>query len=283
MDQVIERAREARVFMIAVGSQKDTSAKAVRVAENYPDMIWAAIGLHPNHLQAMHFDEGELEVKTRTEEFDPNYYRELARSKKVVGIGECGLDYYRLPKEINQKIVIEKQKQVFRKQLDLADELNLPVIVHVRPDVVVSEARPSPHTDAHLDTYEILKEYVEAGRLTRRGVIHCFTAGCKEAQKYVDLGFYIAFGGVITFRSKRSEHQALLEAVRETPIEKIVIETDAPYLTPEPFRGKRNEPGFVRHVAQKLAELRGITLDEAVSKTTQNAIKLFNLESKILM
>lgn len=264
MEEVIKRAREARVFMIAVGSQKDTSTAAVRVAEAHPDLIWAAIGLHPNHLQVMHFDDGELEVKARSEEFDPAYYRGLAQSKSVVGIGECGLDYYRMPEELDRDVVIAKQKQVFRQQLNLADELNLPVIVHVR--------------EAHDDTYEILKEYVETARLKRRGVIHCFTAGRREVRKYVELGFYIGFGGVITFKSKKPEHQALLETAKEVPIDRVVIETDAPYLTPEPFRGKRNESSYIKHVAEKLAELHSTRYDEIAQATTENANRLFNIE-----
>lgn len=323
MDEVIQRAREARVFMIAVGSQRDTSAKAVEVAEANPDLIWAAVGLHPNHLQAMQFDEDELSVKTRTEDFDSAYYRELAKNPKVVAIGECGLDYYRMPNNLieveprrtlpersdergrfdlanrlTHENVIAKQKQVFRGHLDLADELNLPVIVHVRSEAKLrgtlqgvqqlkegslasinesERARQSLAIDAHFDVYEILKEYVEAGRLKRCGVIHCFTAGRAEARRYIDLGFYIAFGGVITFKSKKPEHLELLEAAREIPLEKIVTETDAPYLTPEPHRGKRNEPVFVKHVAERLAGLKGASYDQIIKMTTNNATALFNL------
>ncbi len=266
MEEVIKRAKAARVFMIAVGTQRDTSANAVKVAEEHSDLIWAAIGLHPNHLFAMHFDEGELPVKTRTEEFDAYYYATLAKSSnRVVAIGECGLDYYRLPEDVPREVVIEKQKQVFSKHLDLADELGLPVIIHCR--------------DAHDDVYKILKQYIEKGRLKRRGVIHCFTARRREAEKYVDLGFYIAFGGVITFKSKKSEHLELLEAAKEVPLERIVIETDAPYLTPEPNRGKRNESENVKYVAERLAMLRNITFEEVTSLTTQNAEKLFNIQA----
>lgn len=265
LDDVIKRARAARVFMIAVGTQKDTSANAVKVAEEHPDLIWASIGLHPNHLFAMHFDETEMPVKTRTEEFDAYYYATLAKSsKRMIAIGECGLDYYRLPQDVPRELVIEKQKQVFKKHLDLADELGLPVIVHCR--------------DAHDDVYEILKEYCEKGKLKKRGVLHCFTAGRREAFRYIDLGFYIALGGVITFKSRRPEHLELLETARAIPLERVVIETDAPYLTPDPFRGKRNEPLYVKFVAEKLADLRSMTYDEIASATTQNAKKLFGLE-----
>lgn len=308
MNEVIKRAREARVFMIAVGSQRDTSAKAVEVASANQDLIWAAVGLHPNHLFAMSFDEDELSVKTRTEVFDPAYYRELAKNPKVVAIGECGLDYYRLPEDVPHDQIITKQKQIFREHLDLAHELNLPVIVHVRSEAKLRPAslslqrgehtlqgaqrlkegslasinesegaQQSPVIDAHLDTHEILKEYVSSGRLKRRGVVHCFTAGRKEARRYLDLDFYIAFGGVITFKSKKPEHLELLEAARETPLERIVIETDAPYLTPEPHRGKRNEPAYVKYVAERLADLRGISYDLVAQKTADNAKILFNL------
>lgn len=301
MEKVIERARAARVFMIAVGTERDTSAVAVEVAEENPEWARAAIGLHPNHLFAIYphtnvderelatkaaslkiqnistqkddksqigvevnFDEEEMPVRTRNEDFDADYYKKLAQNPMVVAIGECGLDWYRIPQSINLETVKAKQKEIFRQHLALADELDLPVIVHCR--------------DAHDEIAKILKEYVNAGRLKRRGVIHCFTAGRREAYRYIDLDFYIAFGGVITFKSKKPEHLELLETAREMPVERIVIETDAPYLTPEPNRGKRNEPLYVKHVAEKLADLRGMSYDEIVSATTQNALRLFKIE-----
>jgi len=265
MEDVIRRAIAADVSMITVGTQSDTSKSGIAVAAQY-DRVWAAIGLHPNHLFRMPIDEEESPFISRAEEFDRAYYENLARQPKVVAIGECGLDWYRIPADMNPAEVKAKQEKVFRAHLDLATDADLPVIVHCR--------------DAHERTAEIIREYISAGKLARRGVIHCFTATWKEAAPYLELGFNVSFTGVITFEARgggRERQLALLEAAAKTPLERLMVETDSPYLAPAPHRGERNEPAHVRFVAEKVAEIKGLSFSEVEKQTTENAIKLFAL------
>ncbi|MEK7516514.1 MAG: TatD family hydrolase [Patescibacteria group bacterium] len=266
MEDVIRRAIAADVSMITVGTQSTTSKNGVEVAAKH-ERVWAAVGLHPNHLFRMPIDEAESPFISRAEDFDRGYYENLARQPKVVAIGECGLDWYRIPADANHEEVKAKQEQVFRSHLDLATEANLPVIVHCR--------------DAHIRSAEILGEYVKAGKLARRGVIHCFTATWKEAAPYMDLGFNISFTGVITFEAKgggRERQLALLDAATKTPLERLMVETDSPYLAPVPHRGERNEPAYVRFVAEKVAEIKGVSFSEVEKQTTENAVRLFGLQ-----
>lgn len=269
MDEVIKRSLSENVFMITVGTQQDTSCRAVEVAEKY-EGVWAAIGLHPSHTSEQEFEDDEefftSTIKTRSEEFDPNFYRELAKSEKVVAIGESGLDYYHLPKNISVEEAKKKQKIALRAQLDLADELGLPVIIHSR--------------EAHADQIAILREYVGAGKLARRGVAHCFSGTFEEARDFLDLGFYISFTGILCFPPRQSEGEMSLpqRVAQAIPLEKVLIETDAPYLAPPPQRGQRNEPRYVVEVARKLAALHGRGLEEVAEITTENAKKLFNIK-----
>ena len=252
--------------MIAVGTQSTTSKNGVEVAAKH-DRVWAAIGLHPNHLFRMPIDEAESPFISRAEDFDREYYENLARQPKVVAVGECGLDWYRIPEDADSGEVKAKQERVFRAHLDLATDANLPVIVHCR--------------DAHGRCAEILGEYVKAGKLTRRGVIHCFTATWKEAAPYLDLGFNISFTGVITFEAKgggRERQLTLLDAVSKVPLPRLLVETDSPYLAPVPHRGERNEPAHVRFVAEKVAELKRTSFGEVEKQTTENAVRLFGLQ-----
>lgn len=276
MDEVIKRTLEQGVFMITVGTQKDTSRIGLEVAEKY-DGVWASVGIHPNHLTKQEFfDNDELapeeqttpQIKTRQESFDFEYYKELSKHPKCVAIGEFGLDYYRIPEELDIKEVKKIQKQTARDHLNLADELDLPVIIHCR--------------DAYKDQIEMLKEYVKDGRLSRKGVIHCFGGTMGDAEEFIKMGFYIGFTGVITFppRKKDELFDGLTEIqniAKTIPLDRIFVETDAPYLTPTPHRGERNEPAFVRFVAEKIAELRGISLEQVETATTQNVKKLFRI------
>jgi len=273
-DEVIKRSLDAGVFMITVGTQTDTSRAGVELANKY-DELWAAIGLHPNHLCEQEFtDPNEVEenatVKTRCEEFDPDFYRELAKDPKVVAIGEFGLDYFHLPEQLDREQVIADQKKSMREHLDLADELGLPVILHSR--------------DSHADQADILREYVEAGKLQKKGVVHCFTGTREEADRYFELGFLVSFTGIVTFDPKRSEIRAgntttdLQELVRDLPLDRFMLETDAPYLSPEPNRGQRNEPAYTVHIAEKIAELKGLSVEEVARATNANAKRLFGIE-----
>ncbi len=321
MDDVIKRTLDHGVQMITIGTQKDTSRAGLEVAERY-DGLWATIGLHPNHLTEQEFfDEDELppekspplagsrpkagqahgdsesyrRVKTRSETFDPAYYRELVKHPKCVAIGECGLDYYRIPESADLNEVKKKQEAAVRAQFDLASEADKPVVVHCR------DGSTPLTTSAHADQQRIIREYLEAGKLKRRGVVHCFTGTLEEANAYIDLGFLISFTGVITFPPRKGHPSTIRQAhggeqsrttssghggyelsplqavVKALPLDSIMVETDAPYLTPVPYRGKRNEPWYVVHVAQKIAELKGVSMDEISAKTTANAKQLFRL------
>lgn len=266
MDAVLERTVAGGVAMITVGTQRDTSKKGVEVARA-TEGLWATVGLHPNHLFPVMIDEDESPFMTREESFDYEHYRALAQDPKVIAIGECGLDWYRIPPERSIEEVQSRQKEVFRQHLDLCEDVNKPVMIHCR--------------DAHQDCADILEEYIAAGKLARRGVIHCFTGTLAEAQRYHSLGFYTSLTGVITFPPKKSTGEVLTDlqkVVVELPLEWILVETDAPYLTPIPHRGKRNEPLYVLDVAQCVATLKGCTLAEVLDTTRANARRLFGIE-----
>jgi TatD DNase family protein len=269
MDEVIRRNLARGIRIITVGTQTTTSRDGVAVAERY-DGVWATVGLHPNHTCEQEFvDEQELasqqKIKTRCETFDKDAYRQLAKHPKVVAIGECGLDFFRIPTHLDRGKVIETQKREFRSQLQLADELNLPVVIHCR--------------DAHKETQSILKEFISQKKLTRRGVVHCFTGTVEEATAYHHLQFLTSFTGIITFPPKKQEGDlsAVQQTVKALSLKMILLETDAPYLAPEPHRGERNEPWMVEFVAKKIAELKGVSLEEVIAITTQNAERLFHL------
>lgn len=252
-DEVIRRSLDNNIRMINVGSQYSTSKRAVEMAERYEKGVYAAIGLHPIHLAEGIFkaklDTEEIAFQTQNEEFDYEKYKELAKNKKVVAIGEIGLDYYHEPYDKNM------QRPVLCKQLDLAKELNLPVIFHCR--------------NAHDDLINEIRSRNEIGSPKITGVIHCFTGTWEEAKKYLDMGLYLGFNGII---SKLD----LDEIIQKTPLDRILLETDCPYLTPLPMTG-RNEPIYVKHVAQKIAELKNITFEKIAEATTQNARTLFRI------
>lgn len=265
-DEVIRRALDSGIGMFAVGSQITTSERAVEYAKRYDD-IWAVIGLHPIHLFEQEVDEEEIKFKSREETFDAARYEALARSSdKVVAIGECGLDYYRMPAGIDESIFRTVQKNAFRAQVDLALKLDLPIMVHCR--------------DAHDDLADILEEY-KGGERKVSGQIHCFTGTVAEAMRYITLGMYISFTGIITFPVKNltlETGETLLDVVKEVPLDRIIVETDAPYLSPVPNRGKRNEPAWVRHIAEKVAEVKGLTFDDVAKATLKNTKDLYGLD-----
>jgi TatD DNase family protein len=266
-DEVIGRALDNGVWMINVGSQYKTSQRAVEIAEKYENGVYAAVGLHPIHLTEGIFktkiDEEEIAFNTGEEDFDYEKYKELALRRspeqaraKVVAIGEIGLDYYYRPKtkkKLNE--FKEKQKEVFLKQLELARELNLPVIFHCRM--------------AHQDLLEILNFQFSVFNFQLKGVIHCFTGNLEQARKYMDMGFYLGFNGII-FKMD------LEEVIKNVPLDKLLVETDCPYLTPKPMEG-RNEPLYVKYVAKRIAELKNINYEELESQTNKNAKELFGI------
>ncbi len=262
VDEVVKRTLDAGMKVINVGSQYSTSKRAVDLACQHIRQLYAAVALHPIHLFDVEVDEDEVKFHSRKEEFDRKQYEELAKDPGVVAIGENGLDYYRFPEGVDQKEVIAKQKDTFRKHLDLARDLELPFIVHCRS--------PKQKPDwAYEDIVEILKEYPGM-----QGVIHCFTASIPVARQFLDIGFHISFTGIITFPNAKD----LVEVVKYVPLDRILVETDAPYLAPQQYRGKRNEPLYVRHVAEKIAEVKGVSYNEVEAQTTKNAVALFRLE-----
>jgi len=261
---VLRRSLDEGMQVINVGSQIDTSRQAVELANKFNKGVYAVVGLHPEHTHSQHVDEEETHFLTREENFDVVEYRSLCQDPKVVGIGECGLDYYRLPEDTDPRAVKEKQKAAFIKQINLAAELDKTLVVH---------SRPSKGTDdAALDILDILKG-LKIKDLGLRFVLHSFTGSPEMMQEFYKLGGYISFNGIITFDKTGNMEQL----VKSAPLDRIVIETDCPYLAPVPMRGKRNEPLYVEYVAEKVAELRGLGLAEVERLTTDNAKQLFRI------
>lgn len=224
--------------IVNVGANLVTSQNSVDLSEKY-DFFYAAVGVHPD-------DAAEV-----TEE-GIERLRELAKGKKVVAVGEIGLDYYW------NKDNSDLQKTAFKRQIELARELSLPIIVHSR--------------DAAADTMEILHE-TDAGKLG--GVIHCFSYSPEIALESVKMGFYIGIGGVVTFKNAKK----IKESVEAIPLEKIVLETDCPYLAPDPFRGKRNSSLYLEYVVKEIARLKGIDENTVMEQTFKNALNMYNIEA----
>ncbi len=265
LDQVIQRTLDAGMRVINIGSQSTTSQRAVEMAKQYPGKFFAAIGLHPLHLFETFVDKDEVDIpfKTRKEDFDVAFYSELAKEKGVVAMGECGVDYYRVPDGVDPSIFVARQKEVFLQQVAFAQERDLPLVLHTR-------AHPKEPTKAYDDLLTLLQH---AGY--NRGVVHCYTGDVDTARKFVDAGCLISFTGIITFPNATK----LLDVVRFVPLDRMMVETDAPYLAPQPKRGQRNEPLYVQHVAEKIAEVKGIALEEVVRQTTANAENFFRLNN----
>lgn len=235
-DKLLNSMKEQGVGTIVnVSAAYDSCEKVVALAEKYPFM-YAAVGIHPDEV-------GSLNEDTFAK------MKELFGREKVVAVGEIGLDYYwdNEPREM--------QKKWFIRQLELARELDLPVLIHSR--------------EAAEDTMKIMKEYAS----DLRGVIHCYSYSKEMAKEYVKMGYYIGVGGVVTFKNAKK----LKEVVEEIPLTSIVLETDCPYMAPEPNRGKRNNSAYIRYVAEKIAELKEITYEEVVRQTEQNAKDLYQL------
>ena len=260
-DRVIKKCLKNDVWLINVGTNFFTSQKAVEIAQNYKEGIYAAVGLHPINLDTglsrQKIDENELvenEGSPFEKEFDYEKYKKLAQKKKVVAIGEIGLDYYWKPKT-KKRLEDFKRKQefLFLEEVRLAKELDLPVIIHCRM--------------AHEDLLRILRKQSSIYDSKFRGVIHCFTGNVEQAKKYMELGFLLGFNGII-FKLD------LARVIKETPLDKILIETDCPYLSP-PKYNKRNDPMGVKYVAEEIARIKKIPLKKVADQTTKNAQELF--------
>ncbi len=248
-EEVIKRARDAGVLMMNVGTQKDTSKKAIEIAEKY-DNCYACIGVHPIHCGKSFHDEAELgeggkEFTSRGEEFDYDYYLALAKNPKVLAIGETGLDYYHKEHNDDNHDSVEKQKKVFLEHIRLAQEVRKPLMIH---------ARPSKGTmDAYEDVIEIIKnEKLKMNNGNDLKVnFHFFSGNIETAKNILAIGGTMSFDGPITFARDYDE------LIRFLPLESIMVETDAPYATPLPYRGKRNEPFYVIEIAKMVSIIRG--------------------------
>ncbi len=250
-EETIQRARDAEVGMILVGTQFDTSNDAVKTAEAHDD-VYAAIGLHPIHSTKSYHDEKELgeggkEFTSRGEVFDAAKYEALGQSTKVVAIGECGLDYFRLEEDTKKK-----QEETFIQQIELANRLNKPLMLHIR--------------NAYDDALALLKAHAKV-----KGDVHFFAGDWNIAKQFLDFGFTLSFTGVLTFARDYDE------VVRNAPLDMLLSETDAPYVTPKPHRGKRNEPAYVVEVVKAIAEIRGEPLEEVRDQLADNARRVFGL------
>lgn len=252
-DEVISSCQEKEIGLMIVGCDEKSSRDAIAIVDGTPREreLWCSVGQHPT-------DSGKS--------FDYTVFLDLAKSsKKVRAIGECGLDYYHLPQEKKERSAgIERQKDLFFQHLNLAHELNLPLVIHCRDahdDMIETLVHRFTTASAHPKD-PVFREY---------GVLHCFTGTARDAQSYLDLGFMISFTGIITFTNQYDD------VVRIVPLEKMLIETDAPFLAPVPHRGKRNRPEYVEYVARRIAEIKGIFYDEVCETTTSNAKRIFQL------
>lgn len=238
-DNLIRTLKDNKVeLVINIGADEDSSERSVELADRYEN-IYAVVGVHPHSAK-------DLEGR------DLSSIIKMLENDKVVAIGEIGLDYYydNSPRDF--------QKKWFKEQINLALRLNKPVVIHSR--------------DADKDTFDIIKSGVEEGGLT--GVMHCYSGSVELAKEYLKLGFYISLGGPVTFKNARVPK----EVAKEVALDRLLIETDCPYLSPEPYRGKRNEPMFVSYVAEEIAKIKGISIEEVAQVTTQNAKKLFGIK-----
>lgn len=261
--EVIGRATDQDIVVTNVGTQWESSERSVKIAEELKGLVYASVGLHPLHLfkdivEEQKFGDTTQKIIARAEQFNPVRYKALAQSSnRVVAIGECGLDYY------HTDGLASTQQAVLRQHIELGLELDLPLIIHCRDAGI--------HTDdtvqAFTDLANLLSDY--GGKV--RGTIHCYTGTPKYIEQFIKLGFYVGFTGIVTFPSAKAV-RASAEAV---PLDRLLLETDAPYLAPVPHRGQRNEPSYVRFVAEELAKLKGESAESIATHTTANAFNLF--------
>lgn len=261
-DEVIHRSLNENTWMVLVGAEYKTSKRALDYANKYQRGVYAAVGLHPIHVEEVKAEGDDYDFTSRAEEFNYDMYEKLAQFEKAVAIGEIGLDYYHIDHTKDVAEIKRKQKDVFLKQLVLAMNLKLPVIIHCR--------------QAHDDMLELLRNFKKdykdiIPKDSNWGVVHCFSGNEDLAWKYFSLGLMISFTGVITFSSQWDD------LIRKVPLDKIMVETDCPYMTPEPLRGKRNEPVLVKYVAKRIAEMKNLNLEKIENITTENARNFFRI------
>lgn len=236
VEDIIKNALDKGVEKLIVPAAYPTDIEVVKELAQKYENVYGLLGVHPSEVKGWNDDLIDK-------------IKECSKSSKIVGIGEIGLDYY-WDKSFN-----DLQKEVFIKQIKLANELNFPISVHDR--------------EAHKDTFDILTEYNKNSAV----VMHCFSGSVEFMKECVKQGWYIAIGGVVTFKKAIK----MKEVAKEVPLDKFLLETDAPYLTPVPYRGKTNQPAYVKYVAEEIASIRGISFEEVDEITTQNAKKVFSL------
>ncbi len=255
IEESLMRMREAGVASIAIGTDRQMSERAITLSEAHDD-IWATIGLHP--------------TDDRNEEFDKAHYSKMAAHPKVVGIGECGLDYYRLESErakgsiANMDAEVDRQQQVFVEHMEIAAVVDKPLMIHGRPE--------AGSMDAYEDILFILKNGIQTHGARVRGNVHFFVGNQDIARQFLDLGFTMSFTGVVTFSHDYDE------VLRYIPLESIMAETDAPYVAPKSMRGKRNEPSFIPETVHAIASIRGEDVESVRAALVVNAVRVFGLK-----
>ncbi len=247
---VLRNALDEGVFVVNVGTNLESSRRAISIAEQYNEGVYAIVGIHPH--EVMELEKNGLIDSTLAE------LKELAKHGKVIGIGECGLDFFKI-EEYNKGVTVEDvkkvQEKVFRGQIDISLALDKPLMLHCR--------------DSYSETLEILYNYSRVPSVKLRGNAHFFAGSLEQAKAFISCGFTISFTGVITF----AKNYELL--IKEIPLDKILSETDCPYVAPVPFRGKRAEPLHVKLVVQKIAEIKGISTEEAREQIEKNVKQMF--------
>lgn len=259
-ESVLTRSKEKGMIINLVGTQKETSAEAVALAEQH-DWLYASIGTHPNHLFPTHVDQNESEGMTPEKEFDVAFYSKLAASKKVIAVGECGLDLFHLPSDVSKEEVLKAQTQMFIAHAEFAFAHTLPLVIHCR--------------EAHDEMIAILKSF----NRQIQGTVHCYTGNWAHAQEYLKLGLHLGFTGVVTFPPKKTNptsQLALQEVIEKMPLDRMLVETDAPYLAPQAYRGEKSEPWMVEEVVKHLATSRGLSFEDMKRQISENSVKLFS-------
>ncbi len=261
-DRVIKRALENNTALVIIGTDYKSSKRALEYANKYESGVWAAVGLHPQSLRPYTEESNGVVKEIPAEIFNSDMYSVLSKFPKTVAVGEIGLDYAWRDGDTDISVRKEEQKKVLKEQLLLARHFDLPAIIHCR--------------QAHDDLLPLLQTFRqehknELPKDRPWAVVHCFSGDENLAWEYFKLGVIISFTGLITFSQRWDE------LIRKVPEDRIMIETDSPYMTPEPHRGKRNEPVLVKHVAERIAEIRGTTLEKVAEFTTRNAKNIFKL------
>lgn len=256
LDIVVKHALDEGVWIVTLGSDYASSKRAVEIAERYPEGVYAAVGLHPRKIGA--------EVMADDKLLDIDKFAELAKHPKVVALGETGLDYHDLPPDARTdpkfhlvEQIKANQRQVFGRFLDLSRDLRLPLLLHCR--------------DAHEEMIEMLETWDKTTRgFDSRGVVHCFSGTWKDARRYFNLDFMISVTGIVSHGAYQSE------VIKKSPLSRLVVESDCPYLTPVPWSIRRNEPSYLPTVSEAIAAMRGDAPQQVAQETTGNALKVFS-------